>query len=94
MEYQVAVDEHKIILISPSQKGMYMKISARHENLLKHTFIDYQQTSMVLRNPLIFNRAEGLYLWDLGGKRYFDAIGGIYVAVLGHCHLRVMDAMR
>jgi len=71
-----------------------MKYTTRHENLLRHTFIDYQQTSTVLKAPLIFNRAEGLYLWDLEGKRYFDAIGGIYVAVLGHRHPRVMDAMR
>ena len=52
-----------------------MRLSKRHENLLKHTFIDYQQTSEFLENPIIVNKADGLYYWDLEGKRYFDAIG-------------------
>jgi len=69
-------------------------ISPRQENLLKRTFIDFQSTSDFLKSPVIFNRAEGLFLWDIDGKRYFDAIGGVFVAVLGHRHPRVMDAMR
>jgi adenosylmethionine-8-amino-7-oxononanoate aminotransferase len=43
---------------------------------------------------LILERAEWLYCWDTEGKRYFDTIGGIFVAVLGHRHPRVMEAMR
>ena len=71
-----------------------MKPTARQERLLKHTFIDFQQTSEVIKSPLIFERAEGLYCWDIEGNRYFDAIGGVFVAVLGHRHPRVMEAMR
>ncbi len=64
------------------------------EALLRRTFIDFQQTEEFLARPLIVNRAEGLYYWDIHGRRYFDAIGGIFVAVLGHRHPRVMEAMR
>jgi adenosylmethionine-8-amino-7-oxononanoate aminotransferase len=71
-----------------------MKLDARREALLKHTFIDFQQTSEFLQSPLIFDRAEGFYLWDIQGRRYFDAIGGIFVAGLGHGHPRVLEAMR
>jgi len=71
-----------------------MKPTARHKQLLKHTFIDFAQTSEVIKAPLIFEKAEGLYLWDVAGKRYFDAIGGVFVAVLGHRHPRLMEAMR
>ena len=71
-----------------------MPISPRQEALLKRTFIDFQATSEFLKRPVIFSRAEGLYLWDIDGKRYFDAIGGIFVATLGHQHPRVMEAMR
>jgi adenosylmethionine-8-amino-7-oxononanoate aminotransferase len=60
---------------------------------LEHTYIDFQQTSEVVKDPLIFERAEGLYVWDVHGKRYFDAIGGVFVACLGHRHPRVMEAM-
>lgn len=65
-----------------------------YEQMIKRTFLDFTQTSRFLENPVIFNKAEGPYLWDIDGKRYFDAIGGIFVASLGHRHPRVMEAMR
>jgi len=71
-----------------------MKLTARQESLLKRTFLDYRQTSEFLKNPLILSKAEGLYYWDADGQRYFDAIGGIFVAVLGHLHPRVVQAVR
>ncbi len=71
-----------------------MRIDRRREDLLKHTFLDYQQTSDFLEHPLILDRAEGVYYWDIEGRRYFDAIGGIFVASLGHGNPRVLDAMR
>ena len=71
-----------------------MPIDARRERLLKHTFLDYQQTAEFLKNPLIVERAQGLYYWDKDGKEYFDAIGGIFVAILGHGHPRLLEAMR
>lgn len=71
-----------------------MPVTDRQRSLLKKTFIDYQATEAFLKNPLIVEKAEGLYYWDTDGKRYFDSIGGIFVAVLGHRHPRVMDAMR
>jgi adenosylmethionine-8-amino-7-oxononanoate aminotransferase len=71
-----------------------MHLTERQRKLLNLTFIDYQATSEFLENPLVIDRAEGLYYWDTDGKRYFDAIGGIFVASLGHRHPRVMQAMR
>lgn len=71
-----------------------MKLTSRQQRLLRRTFIDYYPTDDFLENPLIVERAEGLYCWDCEGKRYFDAIGGIFVAILGHRHPRVMEAMR
>ncbi|HXE15425.1 MAG TPA: aspartate aminotransferase family protein [Bryobacteraceae bacterium] len=71
-----------------------MQLTERQLRLLNHTFIDYQATSEFLERPLVMERAEGLYYWDTEGKRYFDAIGGIFVAVLGHRHPHVMAAMR
>ncbi len=71
-----------------------MVATSRWEALLRRTFIDFQQTEEFLKNPLIVDRAAGLYYWDIHDKRYFDAIGGIFVAVLGHGHPRVLEAMR
>lgn len=71
-----------------------MQLTERQRHLLRHTFLDYQPTSGFMENPLIVSEADGLYYWDTNGKRYFDAIGGIFVAALGHKHPRVMEAMR
>ena len=71
-----------------------MDINTRQRKLLKRTFLDYQQTSGFIQNPLIIHRAEGIYYWDVTGKRYFDGISGIFVATLGHRHPRVMAAMQ
>jgi adenosylmethionine-8-amino-7-oxononanoate aminotransferase len=71
-----------------------MQLTERQKQLIKRTFIDYKATSDFLETPLIFNEAEGLYVWDIEGKRYFDGIGGVFTVSLGHRHPRVMEAMR
>jgi adenosylmethionine-8-amino-7-oxononanoate aminotransferase len=71
-----------------------VKLTKRQHRLLQLTFVDYRSTADFLENPLVVERAEGLYYWDTEGKRYFDAIGGIFVATLGHRHPKVMEAMR
>ncbi|MCC6454017.1 MAG: aspartate aminotransferase family protein [Caldilineaceae bacterium] len=70
-----------------------MSLDARRTQLVRRTFLDYRQMSEFLEQPLIINKAKGLYYWDDNGKRYFDGIGGIFVAVLGHGHPRIMEAM-
>ena len=39
-------------------------------------------------------RAEGIYLFDTNGKSYIDAISGISVSSLGHCHPAVVAAVK
>ena len=45
------------------------------------------------RRPLL-DRAEGIYLWDVNGKRYIDGSSGAMVSNIGHSNPRVLDAMR
>lgn len=71
-----------------------MALNSRQKELMGKTFIDFQQTSYMQEHGVVFNKAEGLYCWDTEGKRYFDAIGGVYVATLGHRHPEILDAMR
>jgi adenosylmethionine-8-amino-7-oxononanoate aminotransferase len=71
-----------------------LALTARELDILQHTFLDYRATEDFLENPLVLERAQALYYWDAAGKKYFDAIGGIFVAVLGHGHPRVLAAMR
>jgi acetylornithine/N-succinyldiaminopimelate aminotransferase len=45
------------------------------------------------RLPVAFVRGEGCWLWDEGGRRYLDALAGIAVAGVGHCHPRLAKAL-
>ncbi|HEY0637687.1 MAG TPA: acetylornithine transaminase [Pseudonocardiaceae bacterium] len=38
-------------------------------------------------------RGEGPYLWDAGGERYLDLLGGLAVSALGHAHPAVVEAV-
>ena len=45
------------------------------------------------RLPVTFTRGEGVWLWDDQNNRYLDAISGIAVCNLGHCHPAVTQAI-
>ncbi len=46
------------------------------------------------RNPVEFVRGEGCCLWDVDGHEYLDFLAGISVLNVGHCHPRVVAAIR
>jgi acetylornithine/N-succinyldiaminopimelate aminotransferase len=46
------------------------------------------------RLPVEFVRGEGARLWDAEGNEYLDFLCGISVTNLGHCHPRVVEAVR
>ena len=45
------------------------------------------------RNPLLFTRGEGVYLYDDAGHRYLDLLSGIGVCALGHAHPAITRAI-
>jgi acetylornithine/N-succinyldiaminopimelate aminotransferase len=46
------------------------------------------------RNPVEFVRGDGCRLWDDEGQEYLDFLAGISVLNVGHCHPRVVAAVR
>jgi predicted acetylornithine/succinylornithine family transaminase len=46
------------------------------------------------RFPVTFVRGQGTRLWDDGGYEYLDFLTGISVSSVGHCHPRVVEAIR
>lgn len=46
-----------------------------------------------LQLPVTFARGEGVWLWDDAGKRYLDALAGVAVCGLGHCHPKLVAAL-
>jgi predicted acetylornithine/succinylornithine family transaminase len=47
-----------------------------------------------VRNPVQFIRGSGVRLWDDEGNEYLDFLCGISVTNIGHCHPRVVAAIR
>jgi acetylornithine aminotransferase/acetylornithine/N-succinyldiaminopimelate aminotransferase len=46
------------------------------------------------RFPMVLVRGRGVRLWDSDGKEYLDCVGGIAVDALGHCHPKMVEAIR
>ncbi len=67
--------------------------STVEEQHLRQIFVRSQMTQFVA-DPFVVERADGLHYWDVHGKKYLDAISGIYVAALGHNNRRVIEAVR
>src|SRR4051812_29593406 len=62
------------------------------EAFLHHIFVRDQMADWSKR-PLVMPRADGVCYWDVHGKRYLDALSGIYVVSVGHNNRRVIDAI-
>lgn len=45
------------------------------------------------RYPIVLDHGEGSYVWDVNGRKYLDALGGIAVNVLGHNYAPLVDAI-
>jgi adenosylmethionine-8-amino-7-oxononanoate aminotransferase len=60
---------------------------------LRHIFVRDQMQEWS-KSPLIMARADGVCYWDVNGKRYLDALSGIYTVSVGHNNRRVIEAIR
>ena len=43
--------------------------------------------------PVVLSKGEGVFLWDLEGKRYFDFLSAYSAVNQGHCHPRIINAL-
>ena len=43
--------------------------------------------------PVVLDRGEGVYVWDVEGKQYFDFLSAYSAVNQGHCHPRIVNAM-
>ncbi|XP_015592136.1 ornithine aminotransferase, mitochondrial [Cephus cinctus] len=44
--------------------------------------------------PVVLSKGEGVYLWDIDGKRYLDFLAGFATVNQGHCHPRLVKVLR
>jgi ornithine--oxo-acid transaminase len=43
--------------------------------------------------PVVLERGEGVFMWDVDGKRYYDFLSGYSAVNQGHCHPRIIKAL-
>jgi ornithine--oxo-acid transaminase len=43
--------------------------------------------------PVVLSRGEGVYMWDVEGKRYYDFLSAYSAVNQGHCHPRIINAL-
>ncbi len=65
-----------------------MKTKELIENEKKYLMQTYTRPAMVL------DRGEGVKVWDLEGKMYYDFIGGIAVNALGYSHPKLVQTIK
>ena len=46
------------------------------------------------RRPVVITKGRGALVWDINGKEYIDCTGSYGVCVVGHCHPRIVEAIR
>jgi acetylornithine/N-succinyldiaminopimelate aminotransferase len=60
------------------------QVQAREAAALMHTYA---------RQPVVFARGAGAWLYDASGRPYLDALSGLAVTALGHAHPEVTEAV-
>lgn len=43
--------------------------------------------------PVVLSKGEGVFLWDVDGKRYFDFLSAYSAVNQGHCHPKIINAL-
>ena len=72
--------------MTPNARDM----AAAHRNSLWTPFIQMQ--TVLEQGPVIFERGEGVYLFDSGGRRYLDAHASLWLTNVGFGRMEVIEA--
>jgi ornithine--oxo-acid transaminase len=68
-----------------------MKISAKSQELIdledKHGAHNYHPI------PVVLERGEGVFVWDVDGKRYYDFLSAYSAVNQGHCHPKIVQSL-
>lgn len=43
--------------------------------------------------PVVLEKGEGVYVWDVEGKKYFDFLSAYSAVNQGHCHPKIVEAL-
>jgi len=61
---------------------------------LKQDFLKYQAQTSPYPLAMEVSHASGSYIYDTAGKKHLDFVAGVSACTLGHCHPRVVNAIK
>ncbi len=44
--------------------------------------------------PVVLSKGEGVYVWDVEGKKYYDFLSAYSAVNQGHCHPKIVNALK
>ena len=59
----------------------------------KHVCTHYAVNDDIDKHPKIYDRSEGVFVYDIHGTRYLDTFGSLLTTICGHNNQVIMDAM-
>lgn len=81
--------DHRCMTRDPSDRTA--DLIRRDATSVWHPFT--QQSLWLADEPIMVERAEGIYFWDTDGKRYLDGVSSLWVNVHGHAVPQINDAI-
>ncbi len=66
-----------------------MKITSKQAIELEHKYGAHNYHPL----PVVLAKGEGVYVWDVEGKKYFDFLSAYSAVNQGHCHPKIVKAM-
>ena len=92
-EYLISVNPSKnaVLNITANIKLSYRNLQAMTQRQL---FLAHVGQTSEAPLALEIVKAKGSSMWDINGKKYIDLIAGISVCNVGHCHPKVIEAIK
>ncbi len=59
----------------------------------KHICTHYAVNSDIDKHPKIYDRSDGVYVYDIYGRRYLDTFGSLLTTICGHNNREIIDAI-
>lgn len=78
----------KPIVYSEQEKARLRRSAVEH--IIPH----FASNADIAREPKIFVRGEGCFVWDVNGRKYFDSFATLLTTICGHNRPEVTEAVR
>ncbi|MFT7233562.1 MAG: ornithine--oxo-acid transaminase [Cyclobacteriaceae bacterium] len=92
MFLNITFEPQRLIIVCKTQKYIFMTLLEKTSQALihieeKHGAHNYHPL------PVVLAKGEGVYVWDVEGKKYYDFLSAYSAVNQGHCHPKIINAL-